>query len=479
MRTLFFALCLCLPGLHLSALDASLSYATFKAPGQTYIEIYLHLMGQTITYQPAGKDQQQAKVEVIILFKEGDRIVKADKYLLSSPLSERPVDLVDLKRYALANGTYTLEVVLTDQNRPENQKSYSTKVVMDYAEERVQVSDLQLLAQVSRSQEQHPLVKNGLLMEPLPFNFYGRSANVLTFYTEVYDLHLYPVEGAQLSFWIEDAKPKDGTDRTLIIGHRELDAQPIVPVLMRMNISSLSSGSFILRVQVRDKGKKILDEKSLFFQRSNPELALDTANIRLEEEFVSDLNEEELEYCLEAVFPKLDDERNAYVNTILRQKRYRDQRMFIYTYFAEKDPTNPQRGYEEYMAMARQVDEMFYSGFRHGFETDRGYIYLKYGPPNDIEHREEEPSAPPYQVWSYYKFPATGQNNVKFIFYNFSLAPGDFQLLHSTAIGEVNNPQWQMFMYRNSMGEFEGNTFDNPQIPDNFNRNAKRVLNDY
>jgi len=174
--------------LPLGALDASLSYATFRAPNQNYIEIYLHLLGNTITFNTAEEDRMQAQVEVIILFKQDEQIVKADKYLLSSPLSEQPVDLIDLKRYALANGNYTLEVVLTDQNRPENQKSYSTQVVMDYDAEGLQLSDVQLLAQVSRSTEQHPLVKNGLLMEPLPFNFYSRSASRLTFYTEVYNL---------------------------------------------------------------------------------------------------------------------------------------------------------------------------------------------------------------------------------------------------------------------------------------------------
>lgn len=479
MKRILLVLCAWLALMPLQALDASLSYATFKAPNQSYIEIYLHLLGGTITYLPAEEGQQQAQVEVIILFKQGDQIIKADKYLLTSPLTEESVDLVDLKRYALANGTYTLEVVLTDKNREDNRKSYSTEVRMDYQDEGVQLSDIQLLAHVSRSQEKHPLVKNGLLMEPLPYNFYGRSASMLTFYTEVYRLDSEDVEGAQLSFWIEDANAREKADRTLIIGHRELASKPIVPVVMRMNIAELASGSYVLQIEVRDKGKELLDRKSLIFQRSNPNIALDTASINLDEEFVSELSVEDLEYCLEAVFPKLDDERNVYINTLLRQKKYRDQRMFIYTYFAEQNPLNPKAAYEDYMAMARKVDEMFYSGFRHGFETDRGYIYLKYGPPNDIEHREEEPSAPPYQVWSYYTFPRTGQNNVKFIFYNPSLAPGDFQLLHSTAIGEVNNPQWQMYMYRNSMGEFEGNTFDNPQIPDNFNRNAKRILNDY
>ena len=70
------------------------------------------------------------------------------------------------------------------------------------------------------------------------------------------------------------------------------------------------------------------------------------------------------------------------------------------------------------MKVAEKVDLYFKSGFGYGFETDRGYTYLKYGPPADIVTVEDEPSAPPYEIWVYYDFPMTSQSNVKFLFYN-------------------------------------------------------------
>jgi hypothetical protein len=139
----------------------------------------------------------------------------------------------------------------------------------------------------------------------------------------------------------------------------------------------------------------------------------------------------------------------------------------------------PGGGFVTHMEVAHAVDVKFRSGFRHGIETDRGFAYLKYGQPDDIEGREDEPSAPPYEIWIYYDFPFTKQKNVKFLFYNPSLAPGEFRLLHSTALGELNNPQWELELYRDAPDQVDGDAFDSTSMKDNFNRSAKRIMNDF
>jgi GWxTD domain-containing protein len=37
-----------------------------------------------------------------------------------------------------------------------------------------------------------------------------------------------------------------------------------------------------------------------------------------------------------------------------------------------------------------------------GWRTDRGRIYIIYGPPDDIEHHPMEIETKPYQIWHYY-----------------------------------------------------------------------------
>ncbi|MCB0550452.1 MAG: GWxTD domain-containing protein [Phaeodactylibacter sp.] len=469
----------------LPALDASVSYSTFKSPSQSYIEIYLHISGRSVTFQPLTDSTYQADAEVVILFKQGDEIIKFDKYTLHSPVSTRPMDFIDLKRYGLADGKYELVVSVKDIHREENAKEFNTEIEFDYGKEGLQQSGLVLLASFQRSDDvNNTFVKSGVQMEPLPYNFYSRHASSLIFYNEIYNADKVLGEDFMVSYSIE--KLDNGESETVMIGHKRQKPQPIIPLLVQMDISQVPSGNYNLIVEVRNRAKELLSRKRIFFQRSNPFLdqELETlqlaSNINIEEEFVNKLTPKDLEYSLRALTPKLPQGDVDLVNNIIRDDSINAQRLYLFSFWAKESPNNPEFAYQKYMEVARAIDQQFDSGFRHGFETDRGYIYLKYGQPDDIENRDQEPAAPPYEIWTYYEFPRTNQNNVKFVFYNPSLAPDDYQLLHSTAIGELNNPQWQRELYRNVPNEIQGSDyFGGSEVQDNFNRNAGRVFRDY
>ncbi len=464
------------------ALDANISLATFKSPTQGgYVEVYLHLAGKTLQALPIQDSLLQASAEIILIFKQNNQIIKFDKYTLDSPISKVPLDFVDAKRYALADGAYELSVEVKDVHRPEDVKTYQTNFVIEYAADKLCQSDIQLLATFKKAEEgtNNPFVKNGIVLEPLPHHFYDKNASLLSFYNEIYHADKILAEDFMVSYSIQ--KIENNTSQTVAIGHKRLSPQPIIPLLVQMNISQLESGNYILNVEIRNRSKQVLSTKSIAFQRSNPYLQKDhlaLANANLSEEFVQKLTPEELEFSLRALTPRLPNGDVDLVNTYLNNKNLEAQRLYLFSFWAQQNPNQPEFAFLKYNEVAKAVDEKFKSGFRYGFETDRGYVYLKYGQPNDIDVQEEEPSAPPYEIWTYYEFPATRQNNVKFIFYNPSLAPGDFQLLHSTAIGELNNPQWELELYRNAPNEVDGPAFHSTQMKDNFNRNARRIFRD-
>ena len=88
------------------------------------------------------------------------------------------------------------------------------------------------------------------------------------------------------------------------------------------------------------------------------------------------------------------------------------------------------------------MNERYGSKVIEGFRTDRGRVYLRYGPPNTITEEPYDPQAYPYEIWHYYEIGQ--QTNVKFIFYNRDLVTNNYELLHSDYIGELHDPAWQM-----------------------------------
>ncbi|MFQ5446900.1 MAG: GWxTD domain-containing protein, partial [Saprospiraceae bacterium] len=287
-----------------------------------------------------------------------------------------------------------------------------------------------------------------------------------------------------VSYIIEREKSA-GKVEPVSVGYKRCKAEPVCILLQQVDISKVPSGNYHLRVEVRDRNKKLFSKKSIFFQRSNPYLnasreEIATATTTLDDEFVARLDEQELRYSLKAIAMQVDEYDGELLNTIIKERKIAAMRLYLFSYWAKRNPTNPEYAYESYMEVARAVDNKFRSGFGYGFETDRGYIFMKYGAPSDAITVEDEPTAPPYEIWSYNQLPKTSQTNVKFLFYNPSLATTGYILLHSTARGEVNNPRWEVELYRNSPNDLDGSNFvDGSRIQDSIGRRARRLMNDY
>jgi GWxTD domain-containing protein len=267
-----------------------------------------------------------------------------------------------------------------------------------------------------------------------------------------------------------------------MIGNKKRSPQPVNVLLLSMDISKLPSGNYNLTVEIRNRIGELLSSKTAFFQRSNPYLDLEIAkNAPLNDEFVAKLDAEKLRYSLKAIAPIARDADVELINILISNRDSLEaQRRYLFTFWTAYSPNEPEAAYLRYMDVAAAVDRLYKSGFGYGFETDRGVTFLKYGKPDDIMTIENDPSAPPYEMWLYNDFPRTMQTHVKFLFYNPSLSPGNYQMLHSTAIGELNNPQWEIVLYSDAPTEIQGDDYiSGTKMQDGYNRNARRLFEDF
>ena len=465
------------------ALDASITYSTFKSPSQNYVEVYLYVVGQTVTYVPnADSTMFQAGVEVVILFKQGEEIIKFDKYNLNSPKSSLKENFVDLKRFALPDGEYQIEVSIQDNQDSTNVVRYSGNLKMEYSKDEnvLLQSDIELLASVKKAEnEEHVLVKNGYFIEPLPHNFYHKNLDKLIFYNEVYDTDKKIGDDFQVTYGIERKINNKAT--TVLIGHKKRKPQPINVLILQMDIKELPSGNYNFFVEIRNRAKELLARKSVEFTRSNPYLQAtheQIETVEIKDEFVGELTREELRYSLKAIAPLVIDRDVELLNSVIENKDSTVQQRFLFNFWVNQNPNNPDITYKAFMEIAKAVDKLYVDGFGYGFESDRGRIFLRYGRPNDVIAVDTEPSAPPYEIWFYNDFPETNQADVKFLFYAPDLGT-NYRLLHSTVRGEVNNPQWQLQLYNSVPNEISGSNYiDATEMQGNVNRRAAEYFNE-
>lgn len=473
-----------------SALDANISYCTFKSPSGNFIELYLHVLGPSAEFVSLSDSTVQAALEVVVLFKQGEEIVKFDKYNLNSPVFPKASDFMDLKRYVLENGKYEIDVSINDLNRAGNARQYNQSFEMNFSDEKVELSDIQLLSSVKKASdglESNPMVKNGFYLEPLPSHFFDKNCERLIFYSEIYGADQFVGDNFLVSYFFEKIEGERKSNPFGLV-HKRKKPAPVVPLILQADIVDLASGNYNLVVEVRSREGELLDKKTTYFQRSNPYLNASREEIatggeaNLNEEFVGKLEQKDLIYALKAITMQVGDADVQLVNTMIREKNVDAMRLYLFSFWAQENATNPELAYEEYMKVARAIDLKFKSGLGYGFETDRGYVFMKYGAPSDYVTVETDPFAPPYEIWFFNQFPQTGQNNVKFVFYNPSLVTNGFVMLHSTARGEVNNPRWEVDLYRDSSvnpDPVNGGFIDGTQMGDGDGKAARRIYDSF
>jgi hypothetical protein len=150
--------------------------------------------GKSITAVKKQEGKYQGAVLVQLIVKKEKDIVYADKYNLNSPFSANPIldsNLVDLQRIALANGTYKLEVKISDSNAGTSEAFIiQQEFVINFPSDHLSISGIELLESFGKSGGEARFIKNGISMVPYPDNYYPPSVASLKFYAEVYHASL-------------------------------------------------------------------------------------------------------------------------------------------------------------------------------------------------------------------------------------------------------------------------------------------------
>ncbi len=428
---------------------AFLTWSTFNSPEGPYIETYLSVAGNSVIYTRKDNGKYQATVNILMTFKQDNAIKAFNKYELTSPEIDDTVNnnifFVDQQRIAIPNGSYDFEIQLADKNKTTAAVPYNQSITIDFPKDKPVFSGIELVKSFTKSSTPTKLTKCGYDLEPYTYTFFPETQSKMIFYCELYNMDKAGDDKFLLSYYIESFENNLKQNQYSRI--RKEVSKGINVVLSEISIENLASGNYNLVIEARNQKNEIVTTKKLFFQRMNPKAVVAISDIQSTEianTFSEKItNRDTLKEYINSTYPVATGLEKSFIRESLKKADLKMMQQFFYSFWAQRDANNPEKAWNFYKSQIYKVQVNFGTPVKKGYQTDRGRVYLEYGPPNTRVTQYNEPSNYPYEIWQYYTL-NNNQRNRKFVFYSPDMVTSDFFLLHSDATGEINNQRWKI-----------------------------------
>jgi GWxTD domain-containing protein len=470
-RLLIFAAILVAGSLSGRELTSNLSCSSFStADHKTYVETYISIIGNSVFYEKKPGGKYQASVDIVMTFTSNDSIRSAQRYVLNSPEisdTSKAENFLDLQRITLPTGLYTLQVTFTDLNRnPQKPMMNRKTVVVDMDKDSLSLSQLEFLETYYDSKSPNVLTKGNYDLVPYVSAFFPPNLSQLSFYGEIYNTKkvFQPEEKFLVLYYIESAVT--GNKMSGFSSFIKPKPEDVKPLLFNFNIATLPSGNYYLVVEVRNSTNRLMSMRKASFERFNPGVMIrldDLAAVDVTNTFSGKVTDpDSLVEMIRCLRPISSNSEIEFAENRIKAGDVKLMQQYVYNFWLTRNEANPEGAWLKYDAEVQKVNYKYGTQISKGYETDRGRVYLQYGPPDQMVPSENEPAAYPYEIWQYYtikgntNMPANSlqgieqQTNKKFVFADFDLVTNNYQLIHSDARGEVRDDNWKLRLVKRS-----------------------------
>jgi GWxTD domain-containing protein len=413
----------------------------------------------------------QTKVRVDVRFDNDTGSFSEDHFILqTSAATTKQIAMsqaiLDLHRYPLTTGRMKFSVTFTELGQAGSGYTYSDTFTVNAAPG-AGMSGLQLIDTAYRSTMETPFLRNGMQHIPLSIPFYNDKRAALNYYLELYGFDKIKDQGPFI-LNVNISKKMYDVPVERLIKNDTVAAEQVVPVYGSFPIMRLGSGNYYLNATVYNLIGKEIAKTSVFFQRSNKNPLTDSMTVasnefdtsaqkdvymfNIHKTFVAKYDHAQLKAILKMLLPISDVPERQNIQGFITNPDEMYTRYFIYNFWLTRNQNKPDKEWEKYADKVREVNKLFSSGAIPGYESDRGYIYLKYGKPNERIIVTAESEALPYEVWQYFKVSTQGRDGV-FLFYKPENSANDYRLLHSTATTEAKDMNWRRTLYPNGLND--------------------------
>lgn len=446
-------------------LTAYLQTKQFVAPGiGNYLEIHIQYVGPSIKYTPLDNGLI-GELAVYMKVYKNDSIINSDAYRLKTPFMVDSIidDFYDVKRFALDPGTYKIALTLQDLNSSNEPITTSFNVNVEAFDDVLSLSDIIVAESASPSTEESPFFKSGYTILPKISTYYPEELTSMPAYFEIYNMNELEDSVFGLKQTIIHAETGQELEKLTRFSRHSTDV--VVPIFRQIDLTSVPTGKYTLNYTLLDRDLNELATQSYEFERSNEiEATINMADISIDPAFQASISSDSVDFYLASLIPISKPSQVRMIVKELKTKNEEQKRLLLQAFWVETAGITMYEDWLKYKTQVIKVQQLFASNYQRGYETDRGRVYLQYGPPARTVERENSPSEYPWEIWEYNKIGVF--SNRKFIFYNPDLINNQYRLLHSDMVGELKNPRWS---YELSKRNTQNGNVDNP---DEYNTNS-------
>lgn len=203
-----------------------------------------------------------------------------------------------------------------------------------------------------------------------------------------------------------------------------------------LDLAGLPAGNY--RLEVKASGDSAVVRSAPFAMGGLETLQTVTATADLAD---ADLFSDRTESGLDSLYAPL-----VYVMTSSESGQYSGlsvdgKRRWLRDFWARRNPAGGRNALmEQYYARVNEANTRFKEGGaagQAGWRTDRGRIFVLYGPPDEHLDRRSAGGTSPYEVWKY-----TQDRNLKYVFMDLTRF-GNYTLIYTNDRREQSRPDWQ------------------------------------
>ncbi len=484
LRKLFAVLLIVLPVFTAHAIEAVAGRTVFYLPDPVYagkqnpyLESYWQVNPKTLHFKtiPGKGIVSMIQTDVLITNKAGG-VIKEDHYVFQTipvpTVSDlETLNIIELKRYFVTAGLLNIKITLTDLNDTTNQFVRIDTLTVPKQALGVFYGGPEFIDTFYTSDIRTPFRKHGMQYVPLCEGFYDNYKHSLSYYTEVYQLSSVHKDDFPLVQSVYLSRKEGSNPYEVFTKIDTITSDTSVNFFSgTFNIESLPSGNYYLNVSLGTKSHKTIAGRSVFFQRLNTtpskpveaakkaakDTLLDNVNVLdLGKTFVAKFDMAHLKAIIKMVLPTCDASSTNAANSLLKKPDDLYVRYFVYNHFLAINKEKPEKAWKEYAEKVKIVNRLYSAHGRLGYETDKGFMYLRYGPPTEALVANSEKGALPYEVWQYDILKdMNGRSiaNAVILFFKTSQTDFDFRVLHTNIPGELHNMNWRRYLFADPDG---------------------------